>query len=322
MVSGVSAWRDCSRACLSQLADVGAWHELIGACLCRKALHLLRHVIQAHPQDAATACQLGAAQQAASCLASTDDDTWQAAILLIQQLAQDTETLQQLKQVRQLVTPTGQHLLIGKFCNRDRRGLHICQALHMTWYCRGTACCHSDSLNPVILNFCHPAGAHRPSIFALAVSSFCSSSVSHVTKKWRQVQRICAVSDMALLLHAGTVQHSSPSLLRYASLFVHVHSCDVCHCTMQDSHLQHQLQDLESRLQVLTGENRAAVEEELGHCSQLLGILHGQAAPSEPQSDTQSASSGSARQDVQRQSQPAAGSRNQTTAPLLLGPPS
>lgn len=69
--------------------------------VCRKALHLLRHVIQAHPPDAAAACQLGAAQQAATCLASSDSDTWQAALLLIQQLTQNTETLGQLKQVSQ-----------------------------------------------------------------------------------------------------------------------------------------------------------------------------------------------------------------------------
>ena len=56
-------------------------------------------MIQAHPPDAATACRLGAAQQAAICLASTDDDTWQAALLLIQQLTQNAETFGQLKQV-------------------------------------------------------------------------------------------------------------------------------------------------------------------------------------------------------------------------------
>ena len=67
--------------------------------VCRKALHLLRHVIQAHPPDAATACQLGAAQQAAAGLASSDNDTWQAALLLIQQLTQNEETFGQLKQV-------------------------------------------------------------------------------------------------------------------------------------------------------------------------------------------------------------------------------
>ncbi len=71
----------------------------VDVCVSRKALHLLRHVIHAHPPDAAAACQLGAAQQAATCLASSDDDTWQAAVLLIQEMTQNTEALAQLKQV-------------------------------------------------------------------------------------------------------------------------------------------------------------------------------------------------------------------------------
>ncbi|KAL0028060.1 hypothetical protein WJX77_004125 [Trebouxia sp. C0004] len=60
----------------------------------RKALHLLRHVVQAHPPDSVVACQLGALHQAASHLASSDDDTWQAALALIQQLAKDTQSAQ------------------------------------------------------------------------------------------------------------------------------------------------------------------------------------------------------------------------------------
>ncbi|KAL3161427.1 hypothetical protein ABBQ32_010316 [Trebouxia sp. C0010 RCD-2024] len=68
----------------------------------RKALHLLRHVIHAHPPDAAAACQLGAPQQAATCLASSDDDTWQAAVLLIQEMTQNAEALEHLKQDTQL----------------------------------------------------------------------------------------------------------------------------------------------------------------------------------------------------------------------------
>ena len=79
--------------------------------MCRKALHLLRHVIQAHPPDAAAACQLGAAQQAASCLASSDNDTWQAALLLIQQLTQSAETQGQLRQVSQSVIATSRYLI-------------------------------------------------------------------------------------------------------------------------------------------------------------------------------------------------------------------
>ncbi len=66
---------------------------------CRKALHLLRHVVHAHPPDAEVACQLGAVQQAASHLASSDDDTWQAALALVQQLAQDTHSAQTLRKV-------------------------------------------------------------------------------------------------------------------------------------------------------------------------------------------------------------------------------
>ena len=69
------------------------------ACVCRKALHLLRHVLHAHAPDAIAACQLGAVQQAASQLASPDDDTWQAALALVQQLAQDTDAAQHLRQV-------------------------------------------------------------------------------------------------------------------------------------------------------------------------------------------------------------------------------
>ena len=93
---------------------------------------------------------------------------------------------------------------------------------------------------------------------------------------------------------------------------------------MQDTQLQHQLQSLESRLQDLTGEDRAAVEEELGQCSHLLGVLRGQAPLPEPQADRQSASGTEpARHDVARQMQPATtSSGNQSTAPLLLGPPS
>ena len=66
---------------------------------CRKALHLLRHVVHAHPPDAALACHLGALQQAAPLLASADDDTWQAALALVQQLAQDTDSLHTIRQV-------------------------------------------------------------------------------------------------------------------------------------------------------------------------------------------------------------------------------
>lgn len=62
-------------------------------------MHLLRHVVHAHPPDAATACQLGAAQQAATCLASSDNDTWQAAVLLIQELIQNAKAFAQLRQV-------------------------------------------------------------------------------------------------------------------------------------------------------------------------------------------------------------------------------
>ena len=67
---------------------------------CRKALHLLRHVVHAHPPDAVVACQLGALHQAASHLASSDDDTWQAALALVQQLAENTLSAQMLQQVR------------------------------------------------------------------------------------------------------------------------------------------------------------------------------------------------------------------------------
>ena len=74
-------------------------YEYYVCYVCRKALHLLRHVIQAHPPDAATACQLGATYQATACLVSSDNDTWQAALLLIQQLAQNPEISAQLKQV-------------------------------------------------------------------------------------------------------------------------------------------------------------------------------------------------------------------------------
>lgn len=68
----------------------------------RKAFHLLRHVLHAHAPDAIAACQLGAVQQAASQLASPDDDTWQAALALVQQLAQDTDAAQHLRQDKQL----------------------------------------------------------------------------------------------------------------------------------------------------------------------------------------------------------------------------
>lgn len=66
---------------------------------CRKALHLLRHVVHAHPPDAVVACQLGALHQAACHLASSDDDTWQAALALVQQLAENTLSAQMLQQV-------------------------------------------------------------------------------------------------------------------------------------------------------------------------------------------------------------------------------
>ena len=66
---------------------------------CRKALYLLRHVVHAHPPDAVVACQLGALHQAACHLASSDDDTWQAALALVQQLAENTLSAQMLQQV-------------------------------------------------------------------------------------------------------------------------------------------------------------------------------------------------------------------------------
>ncbi|DBB04979.1 TPA: hypothetical protein ACH3X3_010256 [Trebouxia sp. C0006] len=68
----------------------------------RKALHLLRHVVHAHPPDAVMACQLGALHQAACHLASSDDDTWQAALALVQQLAENTLSAQMLQQDKQL----------------------------------------------------------------------------------------------------------------------------------------------------------------------------------------------------------------------------
>ncbi|DBA89950.1 TPA: hypothetical protein ACH3X2_004438 [Trebouxia sp. C0005] len=68
----------------------------------RKALHLLRHVVHAHPPDAMVACQLGALHQAAFHLASSDTDTWQAALALVQQLAEDSQSAQILQQDKQL----------------------------------------------------------------------------------------------------------------------------------------------------------------------------------------------------------------------------
>ncbi|DBA89946.1 TPA: hypothetical protein ACH3X2_004434 [Trebouxia sp. C0005] len=68
----------------------------------RKALHLLRHVVHAHPPDAVVACQLGAVHQAASHLASSDTDTWQAALAPVQQLAEDSQSAQILQQDKQL----------------------------------------------------------------------------------------------------------------------------------------------------------------------------------------------------------------------------
>ena len=60
---------------------------------------MLRHVVHAHPPDALMACQLGALQQAACRLASSDDDTWQAALALVQQLAQHPDSAHMLQQV-------------------------------------------------------------------------------------------------------------------------------------------------------------------------------------------------------------------------------
>lgn len=68
----------------------------------RKALHLLRHVVQAHTPDALIACQLSALHKASSLLSSPDDDTWQAALALLQQLAQQSDAAQQMQQDAEL----------------------------------------------------------------------------------------------------------------------------------------------------------------------------------------------------------------------------
>ena len=68
--------------------------------LCRKALHLLRHVVHGHPPDAAAACDLGALAQSAELLSNADDDTWQAALALLQELSQHAPALQLMRQAR------------------------------------------------------------------------------------------------------------------------------------------------------------------------------------------------------------------------------
>lgn len=70
--------------------------------LCRKALHLLRHVVQGHPPDAAAACELGALAKSAELLSNADDDTWQAALALLQELLQHTSAMQLMRQARPL----------------------------------------------------------------------------------------------------------------------------------------------------------------------------------------------------------------------------
>lgn len=70
--------------------------------LCRKALHLLRHVVQGHPPDAAAACELGALAKSAELLSNADDDTWQAALALLQELSQHTSAMQLMRQARPL----------------------------------------------------------------------------------------------------------------------------------------------------------------------------------------------------------------------------
>ena len=56
-------------------------------------------MVQAQPPDALTAYQLGAVQKALSLLSSPEDDTWQAALALVQQLAQQADAAQHLQQV-------------------------------------------------------------------------------------------------------------------------------------------------------------------------------------------------------------------------------
>lgn len=110
----------CSQTCKLKYH---AQRIMVWVYVCRKALHLLRHVIHAHPPDAAAACQLGAPQQAATCLASSDDDTWQAAVLLIQEMTQNAEALEHLKQVIHCAESNRMFLrvsVVGMLCWRFR----------------------------------------------------------------------------------------------------------------------------------------------------------------------------------------------------------
>ena len=68
-------------------------------CACRKALNLLRHVVHGYPAGAAAVCQQGALPRAAQLLSSADEDTWQAALALLQELSQDPSAFKLMQQV-------------------------------------------------------------------------------------------------------------------------------------------------------------------------------------------------------------------------------
>ena len=97
-------------------------------------------------------------------------------------------------------------------------------------------------------------------------------------------------------------------------------------CKVQDVQLQHQLQSLESRLHSLTGDDKAAVEDELVQCTQLIDQLYRKPQYSTQSSSTPEAqSTGTGLEAISSGSpiQPAAVNvSSQSSAPLLLGPPS
>ena len=56
-------------------------------------------MVHGYPAGAAAMCEQGALPKAAELLSSADDNTWQAALGLLQELSQDPSALQLMQQV-------------------------------------------------------------------------------------------------------------------------------------------------------------------------------------------------------------------------------
>lgn len=161
--------------------------------LCRKALHLLRHVVQGHPPDAATACQQGALDRSAQLLGSADDDTWQAALALLHECSQNAQALQLMRQVHVMVALLVAVLTLLKG--------ECCQGYFPTWVCVLCTHCSVDKSGMQAGCICHGFHLHlqpkvvlpcvwqQPGPGILPLGSMLVEAADVHVSKWHQVPK-------------------------------------------------------------------------------------------------------------------------------------